>query len=147
MGAAVCDAWSPLPLRAGAAALVLSVFSPRNGPQMRRALGEGGEALVVAPGERHLGELAEPLGLIGVDDEKERRVDDAMSPLRRGRTEELEFTMELGPEDVAALVAMGPSARHLEAGPLADSISALPEPVAVTASVTLASFAPAPAAA
>jgi 23S rRNA (guanine745-N1)-methyltransferase len=141
-GAAVCDAWGGLPLRKGSAALVLSAFAPRNGPQMRRALAAGGEVLVVAPEPGHLAELAEPLGLIGIDEDKRARVDAALAPLQRAGAEPLEFPLELRRDDVAALVAMGPSARHVEPDALAEAIAGLPEPVAATASVSLAVYRP-----
>ena len=38
LGAVVCDVWRGLPVRSGAAALVLNAFAPRNGPEIARVL-------------------------------------------------------------------------------------------------------------
>jgi 23S rRNA (guanine745-N1)-methyltransferase len=63
IAAVACDAWRPLPVRDSVAGLVLSVFAPRNGPEIARVLRPGGALLVVTPTERHLAELVEQLGL------------------------------------------------------------------------------------
>ena len=43
------DAWKPLPLRDGIAAIVLSVFAPRNPDELARILAPGGALLAVTP--------------------------------------------------------------------------------------------------
>lgn len=141
-GAAVCDVWGSLPVRDASAALVVSVLAPRNGTETARALTPGGSALVVAATPAHLAELAEPLGLIAVDEDKRERVDAALVPLRADSARELVFEMELGREDVEALVEMGPSARHVDREALSGAIASLGAPVRTTASVTLRSYRP-----
>jgi 23S rRNA (guanine745-N1)-methyltransferase len=114
IGAVACDAWRGLPVRDGAAALVLSVFAPRNGPEIARVLAPGGALLVVTPTERHLGELVASLGLLTVDERKEERLAAQLDPhLELERQVQSEWSLELGPEDVANAVAMGPSAHHV----------------------------------
>ena len=54
------DAWQPLPFADGAAALVLSVFGPRNPAEIRRVLAPGGTLIVAAPGPDHLWNCASP---------------------------------------------------------------------------------------
>ncbi|HLM28168.1 MAG TPA: hypothetical protein VK304_14490, partial [Thermoleophilaceae bacterium] len=49
-----CDLWKELPLRAGVADTVLSVFSPRNGAEFARILRPGGRLITVTPGRGHL---------------------------------------------------------------------------------------------
>src|SRR5690606_26986989 len=71
LAAVGADVWRPLPLRDGAAACVLSVFGPRNVPEIIRVLAPGGRLVVVTPTAQHLGELAGPLGMIGVDPHKD----------------------------------------------------------------------------
>jgi 23S rRNA (guanine745-N1)-methyltransferase len=139
-GAAVCDVWSALPVRDGAAALALSVFAPRNGPEIARALGPGGAALVVSPTERHLGELVGRLGMVAVDERKRERVDAAMAPLRRAAAHEVEFGLELSSAEAELLVAMGPSAHHLARGEVRAALGT-DDAVEVTVSVELAAFA------
>ena len=114
IAAVACDAWRPLPVRDHVAALVLSVFAPRNGPEIARVLQPGGTLLVVTPTGRHLAELVERLGLLTVDERKEERLAATLDAhLDLERRVEHEWTLDLAREDVANAVAMGPSARHV----------------------------------
>jgi hypothetical protein len=61
-------------------ALVLSVFAPRNGAELRRILSPAGRLLVVTPQRDHLGEIVRPLGLLPVDKRKEERLADTLGP-------------------------------------------------------------------
>ncbi|MFE7527020.1 putative RNA methyltransferase [Kitasatospora sp. NPDC057542] len=141
IGAVVCDAWRPLPLRDASAELMLNVFAPRNGPEIRRVLRPGGTLLLVSPTARHLRELVDALGLLSVDEEKQRRIDDKLGPyLEPAGRREVEFTLRLGPQDVRTVVGMGPSAWHTDPERLGAALAELPEPVEVTASVTVAAY-------
>ncbi|RAG87624.1 23S rRNA methyltransferase [Streptacidiphilus pinicola] len=140
-GAVVCDAWQPLPLRDGVADVVLNVFAPRRGEEIRRVLRPGGELLVITPNSRHLGELVRELGLLGVDDRKDERLAKALEPhLAPQGADEVTFTMKLSHAEVATVVGMGPSAWHTDTDALAEGTAALREPVEVTASVLLSRF-------
>lgn len=142
-GAVVCDLWRPFPVRAGVASLVLDLFSPRNGPEYRRILRPDGALLVVTPTSRHLQELVASLGLISVDDRKEERLEEGLSPhFALEEREELTFALSLSRAEAGALARMGPSARHLGEGVLDERLAALKEPVAVTASVSLSTYRP-----
>ncbi len=145
IGAAVCDTWKPLPVRTGAAALVLDVFAPRNAAEFARILGPGGALVVVTPGAEHLRELVDVLGLVTVDERKDERLAGSLGerftlvdpvPVR--------VDMSLTHDDVAALVGMGPSSRHVTAMEMAARIGALSEPVGVTAAVTVSLYHPVP---
>ncbi|MER7772545.1 putative RNA methyltransferase [Kitasatospora sp. NPDC096140] len=141
IGAVVCDAWRPLPLRDASAELMLNVFAPRNGPEIRRVLRPGGTLLLVSPTARHLGELVDALGLLSVDEEKQRRIDEKLGPyLTPAGRREVEFTLRLDPQDVRTVVGMGPSAWHADPERLGAALTALPDPVEVTASVTVAAY-------
>jgi 23S rRNA (guanine745-N1)-methyltransferase len=138
MSAIVCDAWGRLPLRDGVAGAVLCVFAPRNAAEFARILAPGGAVVVAAPTQRHLAELVEPLGLISVDAEKDERLEASLGERFERESEELvEAPLRLTHDDVAALVGMGPSSRHVMAEELARRIAALPDPVAATLSVTV----------
>jgi SAM-dependent methyltransferase len=134
VGAVVCDAWQRLPVRDGVASVVLDVFAPRNAAEIARILAPGGCLLVVTPDPAHLRELVGALGLIRVDEEKERRLAGALGGLfTRTATTALEWTMALDHRAVGHVVGMGPSAWHTGT----TGIDRLPDPVGVTASVTL----------
>jgi 23S rRNA (guanine745-N1)-methyltransferase len=143
IGAAVCDVWQQLPVRAEAAALVLDVFAPRNGAEILRVLQHGGALLTVTPTADHLRELVSGLDLLTVDEDKPDRLRRQLSPhLTRVRETAVTFTMTLASSDIHALVAMGPSAWHVDRAHVDRRVRALSEPVAVTAAVTLGEYRP-----
>ena len=135
------DAWKPLPLRDEVAALVLSVFAPRNPAEMARVLAPGGSLLAVTPTTRHLAELVGSLGLLSVPDDKEDRLDAQLAShftlaVRRA----IEHAMFLTRDEAAQIVRMGPSAWHVDEQSVAERLAALPDPLTVTASVTLSRY-------
>lgn len=138
IGSVVADAWQRLPVRSGVADAVLDVFAPRNAAETARVLRPGGVLLVVTPNPPHLRELVSSLGLVTVDADKDRRLDATLGGhFARTGASELEWTMPLDRTAVRNLVAMGPSAWHTSPDALAVAIAELPDPVQVTASVTL----------
>jgi 23S rRNA (guanine745-N1)-methyltransferase len=141
IGAVVCDVWRPLPVRDSVAIAVLDVFSPRNAPEMARVLRPGGVAIVVTPTPRHLAELVGPLGLLTVGQDKPERLASTVgAALALERRETLEWTMTLARTEAEALVAMGPSAHHVDPDQFGELLRTLPDPVTVTASVVLAVY-------
>jgi 23S rRNA (guanine745-N1)-methyltransferase len=135
------DAWKPFPLRDGVAAIVLSVFAPRNPAEMGRVLAPGGVLLAVTPTTRHLAELVGPLGLLSVPDDKEDRLDEQLSAafeLTGRRT--IEQAMFLTREECGQLVRMGPSAWHVDEAAVDERLARLPDPLTVTASTTVSVF-------
>jgi 23S rRNA (guanine745-N1)-methyltransferase len=137
------DAWKPLPIRDGIATIVLSVFAPRNAAEMARVLAPGGAVVAVTPTTRHLHELVGPLGLLSVPDDKEDRLDSQLGEhfeLTARRT--IERAMFLTRDECAQLVSMGPSAWHVDERTVGERLSQLPDPLTVTASMTLSRYAP-----
>jgi 23S rRNA (guanine745-N1)-methyltransferase len=136
------DAWKPLPLRDGIATTVLSVFAPRNAAEMARVLAPGGALLAVTPTTRHLHEVVGPLGLLSVPDDKEDRLDAQLGQLfaLTGRRT-IEHAMFLTRDECAQLVRMGPSAWHVDERTVDERLSQLPDPLTVTASMTLSRYA------
>jgi 23S rRNA (guanine745-N1)-methyltransferase len=142
------DAWKPLPLRDGIATIVLSVFAPRNASEIARILAPGdaggaagGQLLAVTPTTRHLHELVGPLGLLSVPDDKEDRLDEQLSShftLAARRT--IEHAMFLTRDECAQIVRMGPSAWHVDEQTVAERLALLPDPLTVTASMTLSRY-------
>jgi 23S rRNA (guanine745-N1)-methyltransferase len=141
IAAIACDAWGPLPLVDGAAAVALSVFAPRGGAELARVVAPGGALVVVTPTQAHLAELVAALGLVSVDPRKEERLaralGEAFAPVD-ARVHET--VLALGHEDVRRLVAMGPSAHHTDRETVRRRVAELPEPVAATLSVRVAAF-------
>ena len=143
LAAAVCDAWRGLPLLDSCAGLVLNVFAPRNGAEFRRVLRPGGRLLVLTPEPQHLSELIPALGLLTVDPDKPRRLDVTLGRwFRLVQSQEYAASLRLDRRAVANLVAMGPNAWHSDPAGLAERISGLPEPIAVTVAVRLRVYDP-----
>ena len=141
--AVVADAWARLPVRDAAVDRVLGVFAPRNGPETARVLRPDGRLVVVTPDRDHLTELVGPLGLLRVDPDKDARLAATLEPhlVHRGTTGH-RGVLALSRSAVATLVGMGPHARHLSAGALAEGVARLPEPVHVTVAVQVSSWSP-----
>lgn len=141
IGAAVADAWSPLPVRGGVAAVALSVFAPRDGGELARVLVRGGAAVVVTPTPDHLRDLVDVLGLLTVDADKPRRLAQELEGhLELEGTDVLRHDLELDHAAVATAVAMGPSAHHVDMAQLRGRIAALQPPVRTTVEVRIARY-------
>jgi 23S rRNA (guanine745-N1)-methyltransferase len=138
IGAAACDVWRGLPVADGAAALILNVFAPRNGPELARIAAPGGRLLVITPTRLHMTELIRALGLLTVDRRKEERLARTLDPyFTLTEKRDIRSTMSLGHHDVLAAVMMGPSAWQAGQSARQSSIGQLPDPFPVTLSVTL----------
>ena len=129
------DLWRRLPIGDGVVDLVLNVFAPRNAAEFHRALRPGGRLLTVTPTSDHLAELVDRLGLLTVDQDKDRRLSDSLGQwFTRVAGEARRVPLRLTHADVRSLVAMGPSAWHTDSEAIAARIAELPEPTTVTAS-------------
>jgi 23S rRNA (guanine745-N1)-methyltransferase len=110
----VADIWQRLPVAAGALAGLLNLFAPRNPAEFARVLAPGGLLLVVIPGPDHLAELRAALPLLGIEADKEAKVQavfaDSFAPQA---AQALTYRLALDPAALAELVAMTPSAPHL----------------------------------
>ena len=136
------DVWKPLPLRDGIATIVLSVFAPRNASEMARIIAPSGVVIAVTPTTRHLHELVGPLGLHSVPDDKEDRLDAQLaSQLTLTGRRTVEHAMFLARDECAELVRMGPSAWHVDERAAEEGLALLPDPLTVTASMTVSVFA------
>jgi 23S rRNA (guanine745-N1)-methyltransferase len=131
------DVWQRLPLAPHSAAVVLSVFGPRNAAEIGRILAADGALIIAAPGGSHLRELLGPLGMIGIDPGKPRRLADAFGSFALCDITTVTYRLTLDHADLTALVAMGPSARHITTDVLAARIGALPDPATVTVDVRI----------
>jgi 23S rRNA (guanine745-N1)-methyltransferase len=137
--AVVCDAWGALPVADGVAGVAISCFAPRPGEELTRTLVPDGVLVVVRPAPGHLRELVDALGLLAVGAGKAADVARRLGPALPLEGEApLRASLTLGHDAVAELVAMGPSAHHLEPAALAAGIAALPDPATVTVDVVVA---------
>ena len=134
------DAWQRLPLADGSAAVVLSVFGPRNAAEIRRVLAPGSALVIAVPGPDHQRELRGSLGLIGVDERKTARLAHAFGGYQGADVTAVRYQLRLSHADLTDLVAMGPSARHIAADDLAARVAARPDPDAVTVDVEVRSY-------
>lgn len=134
------DVWRPLPLADGSAAHVLSVFGPRNAAETSRILVSDGTLIIAAPGTAHLRELRERLGLIGIDRHKRARITDAFGDYAQVDETGVHMELELDHADLAALVSMGPSARHIVPTELTGRMLDLPASVTVTVDVQVSAW-------
>lgn len=138
IGSVVADAWRDLPVRDAVAEVVLNVFAPRNAAEFARVLAPDGTLLVVTPAPAHLAELVGELDLVRVDESKDQRLADSLGThFTRQHAHPLTWPLRLTHHEVAQLVAMGPSAWHTAPSALAARLAHLPDPVPVTAAVTL----------
>ncbi len=139
-GAVVADIWDDLPVRTGAATVVLNVFAPRNGEEIRRILAPGGTLIVVTPVEGHLNELSGPFEMISIDPEKESRLEETLGHLTGRRESRLiEWSMDLDRGSVTDLVGMGPNAGRLEPAGFQAALERLPDPAPVSGAVRITS--------
>jgi len=139
VAAIIADAWSTWPVADAAVGVVVSVFAPRNPAETARVLRPGGLAVVVAPDAAHLGELAGPLGLIGVDADKTRRLEDGLGAvLDPVTTIPVRYEAAMTRDHAGLAAAMGPSAHH--GGDRTAALEALPAEVTVTVSAQVSIF-------
>jgi 23S rRNA (guanine745-N1)-methyltransferase len=143
IGSVVADAWAVLPIRDHVADAVLSVFAPRNPSQLARILTSSGRLVVVAPNTDHLGELIEPLGMLNVGADKDRKLAVGLSPyFAPAGSRALSYQLRLGVDDLRNLVLMGPAAQHVRRDQLAASLDDQPVLTQATVSVTVSCWTP-----
>ncbi|MFE1783064.1 methyltransferase domain-containing protein [Streptomyces sp. NPDC059506] len=131
------DVFRPFPLADGVADVVLNVFAPRNPAEFHRVLRPTGRLIVVRPTGRHLAELRGRLpAMVTIDPAKEQRLHRALNPFFEAAvTEQVEYSATLTRPDALDLVAMTPSACHVNRSDLNDD-SLLPDRVTVSVLAT-----------
>ena len=143
IGAVVADLWKQLPIRSGATGVALVVFAPRNPAELHRVLNGRGRLIVVTPAPQHLAEVAEPLGLLRIQEDKAGRLSAQLGQhFEPAGLQMLERKLRLGESSLRALAMMGPSAWHISAEDLGKRIDRLGRAADVTAAFTLSSYRP-----
>jgi len=127
---ATADLWKSIPLADSSVDIAMVVFAPRNPDEIYRILVPGGACLVVTPQPNHLGELRE--SMLSIEPEKEVRLAEQFSRFRAGETSSLQYRRVFSAQDVADVIAMGPSAFHKDHARAEET-----KPTEVTISVAL----------
>ena len=133
------DVWRQIPLADRAVDLALNVFAPRNGPELGRVVRPGGTVLSVTPTSTHLHELAW-LHSIRIDPNKPTRLRRALDPwFQPISVRPITWTLRLSRAQTAAVLRMGPAARHLQPD-FDHRLATLGESIRVTGAVQLRAF-------
>jgi len=133
----VADVWSPLPIRDAAADVIINVFAPRNAAEFHRILTPDGLLAVVLPHPSHLQELrAAGLALDVHANKTDALVESLSGGFRLESTQDISKVLSLSPDDVGALIGMGPSSHHTGSS----AASAAPAPTDVTVAFRLLGF-------
>ena len=117
----VADVWADLPVRTGVADVLLNVFAPRNAAEFHRVLNDEGLLAVVVPHDDHLRELRDAGLALDIPANKAEDLGVSLQPWFAQETRaRVSSRHDLGADDVAALIGMGPSAHHTGATSIAD---------------------------
>jgi 23S rRNA (guanine745-N1)-methyltransferase len=112
---AVADIWDRWPVRSRSVGLVTSIFAPKNYSEAARVLRRAGVFALVFPGPRHLQELRDAFGLLGV---AQRKTEDYRTRLAPHFDEivlhKVVRRTAFDQADIEHAILMGPSARHLQ---------------------------------
>lgn len=112
----VANVWSPLPIKDGAADVILNVFAPRNAAEFARVLRPDGLLVVVIPQPSHLRELREAGRALGVQEDKAAVLISGLAEYFAVHSrQQLSAEVWLTESEITALVGMGPSAHHQSA--------------------------------
>lgn len=138
LAAVGADLTAPLPLVDGAADLAAVVFAPRPAAELARIVAPGGRLFVVVPDVAHLAALRAELGMLDIPDDKVAAVGDALaSGFRLEGHHEVAWSSRLTPTKIRDLVAMGPTAFHLDRDEIAARVSRMEAPREVRMQVHL----------
>lgn len=140
--AATTDLRRPLPVASGSVDVAISVFGPRPVPEVSRVLRADGAFVVAAALPDHLHELRTRLGTITVAADKVRRLRKSLRAFDVVDEQTVTWRLALGHHDLENLVAMGPSAHHVDPDRVRAAIADLPEPFGVTAAISVVSLRP-----
>lgn len=109
----IADVHKRIYVRDASVRVLLDIFAPRSPAEFARVLEPKGHAIIAIPAPDHLRGLRERFGLLGVEEEKERRVierfGEAFSLAER---QELRFQLTLSADELRDIVEMGPNHWH-----------------------------------
>lgn len=141
LAALIADVWAPLPLLDGVFDAALSVFAPRNIPEIHRVLRPGAIFLVVTPEHGHLAELVQAVDGLSVGQNKQERLLNALANgFTLTREEQVRKPITLSHPQARDLLLMGPTAFHTEMANVETLLRPLPDPLTVTLDVRVQAF-------
>ena len=112
---ALADLWAEWPVRDEAVDLVVSIFAPKNFPEMARVLRPGGWLALAYPGPEHLIELRDRFGLLRQHGENSGGYADMVTRfVGQWSVTQLHRRALLDPPTARAVILMGPNARHVD---------------------------------
>jgi 23S rRNA (guanine745-N1)-methyltransferase len=112
---AVADLWGEWPVHDAAIDLVVSIYAPKNYPEMARVLRPGGWLALAYPGPEHLIELRDRFGLLRQSEESPRHYADMATRLvGPSSVTRLRRRAAFDPAMARAAILMGPNARHVD---------------------------------
>jgi 23S rRNA (guanine745-N1)-methyltransferase len=107
----VASTWEKLPF--ASIDVVLDTFAPRNPSEFHRITKPGATVLIVIPTAQHLAEARQTLGLLGIQEEKERLiVEQFAGRFALASTHALEYELTLDRDDIRNLIQMTPNFWH-----------------------------------
>lgn len=123
------DVFAPFPLVDSSVDLLLDVFAPRQPEEFARVLRPSGRLVVVRPAGEHLAELRDLIpAMVSVDPHKEERLHTALDPFFDVLEQRVvRYQLPLDPQRIRDLVAMTPSARHVEVADLDHLLARAPQ--------------------
>ncbi len=104
-----------LPFASASLDLLLCAFAPRNPAEFARVLAPDALFLVALPSPAHLHEARAAFGLLDVEPDKERHIQRQFeSAFTLNSSARIEYECSLTGPDLANLILMSPSARHIQ---------------------------------
>ncbi|HEU0000817.1 MAG TPA: methyltransferase domain-containing protein [Ktedonobacteraceae bacterium] len=93
---------------------ILNIFAPRNASEFARVSSAGGILIVVIPGPEHLLRLRSTLGLLGMEEQKQQRVEEQFAGhFELVKTCAIAYSMHLNREAIEQVVMMTPNYWHM----------------------------------
>jgi 23S rRNA (guanine745-N1)-methyltransferase len=112
---AIANLWAEWPVRDEAVDLVVSIFAPKNFPEMARVLRPGGWLALAYPGPEHLVELRDRFGLLRQHGVSSGRYANMVTRfVGPSSVTRLHRRAVLDPATARAVILMGPNARHVD---------------------------------
>ncbi len=112
----VADTKEVLPFMDHTFGIVLAIFAPRNPKEFARLLAPGGSVIIIAPGPDHLHQLRQHLPLLQIEENKQQHIIEQFSTFPTfslTQTLRITYTIQLAGSEIAQLVLMTPTNRHL----------------------------------